>query len=336
MRIIVRLAAQNYRLLAVFVAAGLAVVFFRPASGTTEQRAAELCAGAEAAIRYGDDESAIVTFREAVGIHAESVCARLGLGVLLAGRRRFDEATEILKAISPALLSPPEWIEYARALRDARADSEAETAYLTASARMPKNPRPALELAEFHLAAGKLDNAESQFRRAGSLGGDRGVIYAGLGRVFFSRGQLDSAAVCFRLALREDPADVDLLCDTARNELRRKRPRDGLRHVRRAVALDPYRPRARYLLGRALLALGHEKEARTQLNIFDRQNRLADRIRVLEHRVAENPTAEAYQALSHLYSLTGRDNLASLCLQRATALNPLVTAPHEAQGAVRF
>ena len=336
MRTIVHIAARNYRLTAAFVAAGLAVVFFWPPSGTPEQRAAELCAGAEAAIRYGDDELAMETFREAVGIHSGSVCARLGLGVLLAVRRRFDEATETLKAVPPDLLSPPEWMAYARALRAARADEEAEAAFLIAAGKMPKNPRPALELAEFHLAAGKLDSAESQFRRARYLGGDQGAIYAGMGRIFFSRGELDSAAVCFRLALREDPEDVDLLCDTARNELQRKRPRAGLRHVRRAVALDPYRPRARYLLGRALLVLGHEKEARAQLDAFDRQKGLADRIRVLELRAAENPAAESYQALAHLYGLAGRDSLASACLQRATALNPLVTAPHEALGANHF
>lgn len=333
MRIIVRLAAQNCRLPAAFVAVGLAVVFFRPASGTPEQRAAELCAGAETAQRHGDDESAMATYRKAVGIHSESVCARLGLAGLLTERRRFSEATETLQAVSPAVLSPPEWMEYARAFRAARADKEAEAAFFKAAAAMPKNPRPALELAEFYLAAGRLDSAESRFRRARYLDGDPGAIHAGLGRTFVSRGELDSAAVRFRLALQEDPADVELLCDTALNELQRMRAGAALRHLRGAVALDPYLPRARYLLGRALLALGHEEEARVQLEIFDRQNRLADRIRVLEHRVAENPTAEAYQALSHHYGLTGRDGLASLCLQRATALNPLVTAPHEVAGA---
>ena len=336
MRTIVDIAARNYRLLTVLVVAGMAAVLYLPASGTPEQRAADLCAGAETAQRHGDDESAIATYREAVGIHSESVCARLGLAGLLTERRRFSEAMETLQAVSPALLRSGEWMEYARALRDARADSEAESAYLTASARMPAEPGPALELAEFYLSAGRLDSAESRFRRARSLDGDPGAIHAGLGRTFVSRGELDSAAVRFRLALQEDPADVELLCDTARNELQRKQPGAGLRYLRGAVALDPYLPRARYLLGRTLLALGHEKEARAQLDVFDRQNRLALRIRVLKHRVAENPTAEDYQALSHLYSLTGRDSLASSCLQRATALNPLVTAPHEAQGAVRF
>ena len=336
MRTIVDIAARDYRLLTVLVAAGMAVALFLPASGTPEQQAADLCAGAEAARRHGDDESAMAIYREAVGIHSESVCARLGLAGLLTERRKLAEAAETLKAVSPARLRPREWMEYARALGEARADNEAQSAYLMAAAKMPEDPGPALELAEFHLAAGRPDSAESQFRRARSLGGDPGAIHAGLGRAFVSRGRLDSAAVRFRLALQRDPADVELLCDTARNELQRKRPRAGLRHLRRAVALDPHLPRARYLLGRTLLALGHEREARAQLDIFNRQNRLANRIRVLKHRVAENPTAEDYQALSHLYSLTGRDSLASSCLQRATALNPLVTAPHEAQGAVRF
>ena len=332
MRTIVNIAVRNYRSLAVLLPVALAIVWFRPASGTPEQRAAELCVRAETALKHGDDESAMASYRESIDIHSPSVRARYGLADLLAARGRFAESKTTLKPIAPVVSSPQEWIRYARALRNARADQEAEAAYLNAVEGMPDNPAHALELAGFYLAAGNLDSAETHFRRAGSIGGDRGGILAGLGRVHFSRGELDSSAACFRQALEDAPGDVDLLCDMASAELGRRRPRPALSHLRRAAAQNPHHPRTRYLMGQTLLALGHHEEAGTQLAVFERQSRLAARIRNLERSAAENPTAERYHTLSHYYMLSGRDSLAAACLQRATALNPLVTAPAEANG----
>jgi tetratricopeptide (TPR) repeat protein len=336
MRFIVDAVARNYKPFAVFLLVGLAVVCFRPASGTPEQRAANLCAGAETALRHGDDETAMASYRDAIAIHPESVRARLGLTGLLTRRRRFTEAKETLMPISTLVSGPREWMDYARALRNARADEEAEAALKRAAEEIPDSPGPALALAELYLSTGNLDSAEYHYRRARSLGGARGGPHAGLGRIHFSRGALDSAAACFRLALLENPEDVDLLCDVAWNELQRKRAHAGIHHLRRAVALDPYHPRTRYLLGQTLLALGLEEEAGRNLEAFGRQSRLAGRIRVLEQSAAESPTAERYQTLSHFYSLAGRDSLAAACLQRATALNPLVTAPREAIGTNPF
>lgn len=322
--------------MAVLLAVALAIVWFRPASGTPEQRAADLCVRAETALKHGDDESAMSAFRESIAIHSPSVRARYGLADLLAARGRFDEAKTTLVAISPYVTSPREWIRYARALRNARSDREAEAAYLRAVEGMPDNPAHALELAEFYLAAGNLDNAETHFRRAWPFAGGHARIFTGLGRVHFSRGELDSAAACFRRALEESPGEVDLLCDIASTELRRRRPHPALSHIRRAVELDPHHPRARYVMVQTLLALGHDEEAEAQLAVFERQSRLAARIRYLERSAAENPTAQRYQTLSHYYMLSGRDSLAAACLQRATALNPLVTAPAEAIGPDRF
>lgn len=318
--------------MAVLLPVALAIVWFRPASGTPEQRAADLCVRAETALKHGDDEGAMASFRESIATHSPFVRARYGLADLLAARGRFDEARKTLEAISPLVSGHREWIRYARALRNARSDREAEAAYLRAVEGMPDNPAYALELAEFYLAAGNLDGAHSHFRRAGTLGGGRGRILAGLGRLHFNRGELDSAADCLRRALEETRPDAGLLCDIADTELRRKRPRTGLRHLRRAVELDPHHPRTRYLMGQTLLALGHAEEAGAQLAVFERQSRLAARIRYLERNAAENPTAQRYQTLSHYYMLSGRDSLAAACLQRATALNPLVTAPAEAIG----
>ena len=314
----------------------LAIVWFRPASGTAEQRAADLCVRAETALKHGDDESAMTAYRESIAIHSPSVRARYGLAKLLAARGRFDEAKTTLEAISPYVTSPREWIRYARALRNGRADREAEAAYLRAVDGMTDNPAHALELAEFYLSAGNLEKAETHFRRARPFGGGHARIFAGLGRVHFSRGELDSAAAWLRRALEESPGDVDLLCDVASTELRRRRPHPALSHVRRAVELDPHHSRARYVIGQTLLALGYDEEAEAQLAVFERQSRLAARIRYLERNAAENPTAQRYQTLSHYYMLSGRDSLAAACLQRATALNPLVTAPAEAIGPELF
>ena len=332
MRNIVNTAVRNYRPLALLLPVALAVVWFRPASGTPEQRAADLCVRAETALKHGDEEEAMASYRKSIAIHAPSVRARYGLANLLAARGRFDEAKTTLEAISPLVSSPRERMRYARALRNARSDREAEAAYLRAVEAIPDNPAYALELAEFYLAAGNLDKAETHFRRAWPFGGGHTRIFAGLGRVHFSRGELDSAAACFRRALEESPGEADLLCDIAGIDLRRRRPHPALSHIRRAVELDPHDPRARYVMGQTLLALGQDEEAGAQLAVFQRQSRLAARIRYLERYAAENPTAERYQTLSHYYMLSGRDSLAAACLQRATALNPLVTAPTDAIG----
>ena len=336
MRNIVNTVALNYRPMALLLPVALAFVWFRPASGTPEQRAADLCARAETALKHGDDESAMASYRESIAIYAPSVRARYGLADLLAARGRFSEAKKTLEAISPFVSSPKEWMRYARALRNARSGREAEAAYLRAVEGMPDNPAHALELAEFYLAGGNLDSAESCFRRAWALAGDRGRTLAGLGRVHFGRGDLDSSAACFRQALEETPGDVDLLCDAASAELQAKRPRAALSRLRRAVVVDPYHARVRYLTGQSLLALGLDREAGAQLAVFERQSRLAARIRNLERNAAENPTAERFQTLSHYYVLSGRDSLAAASLQRATALNPLVTAPAEAGGTDPF
>lgn len=332
MRNIVNTAALNYRALAVLLPVALAVVWFRPASGTPEQRAADLCVRAETALKHGDEEEAMASYRESIAIHSPSARARYGLSDLLAAQGRFADAKKTLNAISPPGSSPREWLRYARALRNARADQEAEAAYLRVVEEVPDNPAHALELAEFYLAAGNLGSGETHFRRARALGGHRGRILAGLGRIHFSRGELDSSAACFRQALEDAPGDVDLLCDVARAELLAKRPRTALSHLRRAAVLDPHHTRTRYLTGRSLLALGREAEAGAQLTVFERQSRLAARIRHLERDAAENPTAERFQTLSHYYMLSGRDSLAAACLQRATALNPLATSPAEAIG----
>ena len=336
MRITADTVARNYKPLAVFLLVALAVVCFRPASGTPEQRAADLCTSAETAVRHGDVEDAMASYRRAIAIHPESVRARVGLAGLLTRRRRFGEAADTLKAVSLLVSGPREWMDYARALRNARADEEAEAAFLKAAEEMPANPGVSLELAELYAVMGNLDTAEPHYRRARSLSGARGGYHAGMGRLHFSRGELDSASVYFRQALLESPDDIDLLCDIARNELQRKRAHQGIAHLRHAVALDPYHPRTRYLLAQTLVALGQEEEARRHLDVFDRQRKLAGRIRFLERSAAENPTAERYQTLSHYYSLAGRDSLAAECLQRATALNPLVTAPREVMGTDRF
>ncbi|MDE2887667.1 MAG: tetratricopeptide repeat protein [Gemmatimonadota bacterium] len=332
MRNFVNSAVRSYRPLVVLLPVALAVVWFRPASGTPEQRAADLCIRAETALKHGDVEEAMASYRKSIAIHSPSARARYGLSDLLAARGRFAEAKKTLNAISPPGSSPREWLRYARALRNARADQEAEAAYLKAGEGLADDPTYAHELAEFYLAAGNLGSAETHFRRAAALGGDRGRILAGLGRVHFSRGELDLSAVCFRQALEDSPGDVDLLCDVANAELMAKRPRTALSHLGRAAVLDPHHTRTRYLTGRSLLALGRDGEAGAQLTVFERQSRLAARIRHLERDAAENPTAERFQTLSHYYMLSGRDSLAAACLQRATALNPLATATAEAIG----
>ena len=87
------------------------------------------------------------------------------------------------------------------------------------------------------------------------------------------------------------------------------------------------------MLARSYAALGRDSSAQKQTEAFDRLRQIRKNIESLEDIVAENPTANRYSALTHLYTRVRNDSLARASHRRATVLDPLATA---AEGSHRF
>jgi Tfp pilus assembly protein PilF len=308
--------------------AAIAALLLWPNSGPPEAIAARLCDRAEAALERGDNILAQKVFHEASRVDSTSSRALLGTAEALIARRLFADALSALrKAGSLAGRDADVWERLGRFFTDARAPDEALAAFRQALAISPARPRALVLMANVLLDAGSIPEAEDTFRRAEKL--DRGAaqIHRGLGRLFLRSGRPDSAAGRFRATLQASPGDPESACGLAEALLRLGSAPEARDVLNDLVERDPYHVRARFLLGRAYMAMGKEERARAELEIFERQKHLSDRIGFLEKVQAENPTAEGYQMLAHLYSVRGRDSLATDRLRRATALDPMVTAP---------
>lgn len=308
--------------------AAVALFLMWPKSGPPEAIAARLCGHAEAALERGDNILAQKAFQEASRVDPTSSRAPLGAAEALIARRLFADALSALReAGSLAGRDADVWERLGRLYKDARAPDEALAAFRQALAISPGRSRALIPMANVLLDAGSIPEAEDAFRSAEKLGRSAAQIHHGLGRLFLRSGRPDSAVGRFRAALQASPGDPESACGLAEALLRLGSAPEARDVLNDLVERDPYHVRARFLLGRAYMAMGQEEQARAELEIFERQKHLSDRIGFMEKVQAENPTAEGYQMLAHLYSVRGRDSLATDRLRRATALDPMVTAP---------
>ena len=296
-------------------------------SATPADRAASLLREARYALQRGNNEKALEAFESAAALDLRSFQARMGIATAQTLRRRFAEAVRALREATPlAGVNPEAWASLARGFRHARATQEAVSAYGTAVDLAPDRTDLLIELADLYSSGGADDEALAAYRRAELDHADRADLHAGVGRIHIRQGTLDSAAARFGRALREDPGNPDLLAERAQVDLRLGFPERAVPGLRQALDREPYHLHARYLLGRALLKLGRQEEAKGELATFERYRRIVDQIQSLEESGAEHPTAEAYHTLSHLYARVGQDSLSEHTFKRATELDPMVTA----------
>jgi Tfp pilus assembly protein PilF len=196
----------------------------------------------------------------------------------------------------------------------------------------PKATTPLIRQGSLYLSTAMDSLAKVSFEKAATIDPDDGRIHAGLGRVHIRNGNPDSAAVYLQVALEQTPTDPDLVCDYSNILLQETREVEAIRLLENVLESNPYHPRIRYMLSRCYAAVDRKLEAARQTKTFERLRRTNQQIQSLENAVAEQPTANNYSALSHLYSRTGRDSLARASYRRATTLDPLVTAPQESHG----
>jgi tetratricopeptide (TPR) repeat protein len=308
------------------------IVYLAASNDGTPQK---LLQDARESLLRGDEERALAQYRRASEIGSGWLDGPLGEAGILAARRRFTQAASILRASAPRAGDHPEaWRRLGHAFREARATDEAIQAFSRSLELEPGQAHVRIELGDLYHLQGRAEEAEACYRIAGAALPDDPDRLAGLGRLHASLGRSDSAAVCLESALLLRPADADLLCDYAEALTVRGNHENAIKALQRALAGDAFHLRSRYLIARALGAAGRMEASGRHVEAFRRHRALMDLIEQLEAQVAEDPTAEGYQALSHLYTRIKRDSLAAKRLMRATCLNPMVTAPQQMDGAI--
>jgi tetratricopeptide (TPR) repeat protein len=193
-------------------------------------------AAADARVAAGDREGAARLLSETVKALPASRRAQWKLATLVGGFGDQRAAAEAFEAAAPgAVLGAASLYATLGRLHHARLDLDAAmAAYTRRVALRPNDAAAHYDLADVYRAADDLDAAMVEALAAA-------LLDSGNARVFAMIGQLDAAA---------------------------GRDADAVRMLQRAVSLAPADGESRYALGRALLRVGREEEARRELQAF--------------------------------------------------------------------
>lgn len=203
-------------------------------------------------------------------------------------------------------------------------DFEKALALLDAwQADFPKDFRPRLRRGEIHAGDEQWVEAVAAYREALRLAPDEPAVRRGLGKALLKLRDLAEAEFHLRLAIRQDPGDVDavialaevaqeqgdqgeafrllqealdrepgnfqaklMLADSARKA---GDAEEAIRHLAPLVELWPEDLRSRYLLAQALRAAGRVQEAEAHLTIYARLERNWGRLEQLNREVKRRP-----------------------------------------------
>ena len=138
-----------------------------------------------------------------------------------------------------------------------------------------------LHYGQFNLAAATTAYERRVALRPGEAAGRRD-----LAELYVAQDRPDDALAEYRRALEIDDADARAQVGVAQIHLAAGRAGEALPHARRAVTLDGALPEARYVLSRALTALGETEEGRRELDVFQRLQR--DALEAERRRFEEN------------------------------------------------
>lgn len=218
-------------------------------------------------------ERAAAELRSAVAIDPKDERARLGLADVLTRAGDLAAAEQSLRdAIGALPASGRAHYVLARLLqrqgRQADALGELERAATF---------RPLIGLNGVYQAMGAMDAALQRFdaavdaysRRVDSQPNDADA-HQDLGDTYARLGRDDEALAEFAVVLLLDARRAAALAAIAQVRLRNGQYEEAADTARRAVALDPAHVQARYLLGTALLRLGHTEEGQQALDVFQR------------------------------------------------------------------
>jgi serine/threonine-protein kinase len=228
--------------------------------------------------RRGDWEQAMNSFNHVLILQPGHFWAQFFLAVCHLKRQHWEAAKAGLNA---CLIQQPDFVwaylfrSFANEKLQARPEAEAD--FHQALLLHPNaDARYLLFLSRgiLHFNQGKLEQAETDFRKACALKPEQYNAYLNLAQVYLALGQLEEAAEQVRTALRLGPP-VQVVAgyhvERGRTLLRDQKYEEALQECVAALELAPQQPLAYEVRGRALLAQGRCEQAEAAFDQYWQQ-----------------------------------------------------------------
>ena len=252
----------------------------------------------------GDGGKAVEHLRRAVSLAPRDGRSRLSLARALRDTGRLDEAAQSLRDALTALprLAEARWtlgevLEKAgHGLAAARELEAAASATIIAGKGVLYS-----RAAEIYDRHQEFDRVVTLLRHRVSLDPNNPTVHRQLGLVYSRLGRREEALAELVMADLLGAPDAESLAAIGQIHLDSGRVEDAESIARRAIAVQPDRQDARYVLGRALLRQGRTAEAREQLEVFQRlrAGALAEQRRTFEIDKRRADAARASAAGRH-------------------------------------
>ena len=252
--------------------------------------------------------------------------SRLLLARVLEETGRVEEAARVLEAGLALAEAPPD-----RSLRHALGAMIGS--YSPQSPRAIEIYRQLLEedpgddsarraLAEMYINAGLLEDARQLYEELLVSYPEQPAILFQVGYLRSQLGRSAGAREAFEKVLSQRP-DAAAEYELAVLDLRKEDHASAEGRLGRALALDPHRTSAYFVLGRALRGLGKTEEAAQAMERFERMRQYDQRVAGLRAQIRQEPgTATAYVELGSLYIEGERWEAARELLRKAQRIDP--------------
>jgi tetratricopeptide (TPR) repeat protein len=221
----------------------------------------------------GNDDKALVSLRRAVALVPRDERSRLALVRVLRDAGRLDEAERSLRETLAVLPRSAEarWmlgdiLDKAGRGIDAARELEAAASAMVIAGRAALYMRAA-EVYDRHQ---EFEHVVTLLSRRVRIDPNNAAAHRHLGLVLSRLGRREEAFAELAMADLLGGADAESLTTIGQIHLDAGRLAEAEAAARRAIGLQPDRPDARYVLGRTLLRLGRDVEARAALDVFQR------------------------------------------------------------------
>ncbi len=268
----------------------------------SKENASKLFAGvAEYYVEKNDTENSINFFRESLGLDANNLKAKQGLGDALATKATvllFDEQTAKAKAyFLEALKYDPRnasaYFGLGEAYTELDQRDEAIANYEKALSGDPSLTEIYLPLGVLYFQKGEIAKADDLLSKATTTSGDTAETEVLIGQIRISQNRNDDALTAFKRAKAFDPGNAEANYFTGVVLMRLGNPTDALTEFQKAIALRPTYFEAFRESGQAYMELKKYAEAVTALKSAVRQ---------------KNDNAETFVALGEANRLAGNYN----------------------------
>jgi putative PEP-CTERM system TPR-repeat lipoprotein len=210
----------------------------------------------------GDLAQAEAVFKQAIALDPASIDAHVALGKFYWASQRPADAE---RAFHEALKLDPRHLLANRAMAAFLIDSgriAAAEPYVTTVAEVSTDTAARVQLADYYVALGRLDDAVAELARAAN---DTAVYAPAMTRqaiIQYLRGNVTGANATLDTILTRDPRNALALAYKAQFQLADNQPADALETARMAVSADVRSKHGHYALGRVFQSQGDLELAR--------------------------------------------------------------------------